>query len=295
MSEMSEPIALNAIERTATDRLAAALRLAPFEPGWVWLAGAGPGDPGLITILGLHAIANADAILHDALIDRTLLKLARPNAEIIFAGKRGGRKSCKQSDISRTLVSLAQKGRRVLRLKGGDPFVFGRGAEEALALARACVPFRIVPGVTAGIGGLAYAGIPVTHRDTNHTVTFITGHGADGKLPNLDWRAIAQGSPTLVLYMARKYAGEIAASLIAAGRDADEPAAIISNASLADQNTRVSTLSRLQAVARESDAPAIIVIGENVRLRAGLDWLGAMSGKLLEHDPLQQRKLSDAI
>jgi uroporphyrin-III C-methyltransferase len=292
---MSEPIVLNAIERAATQRLAATLGLAPFEPGWVWLAGAGPGDPGLITVLGLHAIASADAILHDALIDKTLLRLARPNAEIIYAGKRAGKKSCKQSDISRTLVSLAQKGKRVLRLKGGDPFVFGRGAEEALTLARAGVPFRIVPGVTAGIGGLAYAGIPVTHRDTNHAVTFITGHGSDGKLPDLDWRAIALGSPTLVLYMARKYAGEIAAKLIAAGREASEPAAIISNASLANQDTRVTMLSQVGTLARENEMPAIIVIGENVRLRGGLDWLGAMSGKLLEHDPLQQRKLSDAI
>jgi uroporphyrin-III C-methyltransferase len=292
---MTEPVALNAVERAATQRLAATLGLAAFEPGWVWLAGAGPGDPGLITVLGLHAIANADAILHDALIDKALLKLARPSAQVIYAGKRGGRKSCKQSDISRTLVSLAQRGKRVLRLKGGDPFVFGRGAEEALALARAGVPFRIVPGVTAGIGGLAYAGIPVTHRDTNHSVTFITGHGADGKMPKLDWPAIAQGSPTLVLYMARKYAGEIAAKLLAAGRAAAEPAAIISNASLKDQDTRVTTLSQVGTVACESETPAIIVIGENVKLRAGLDWLGAMSGKLLEHDPLQQRKLSDAI
>jgi uroporphyrin-III C-methyltransferase len=292
---MVDPTALNAAERAAAQRLAGALGLAPFEPGWVWLAGAGPGDPGLITVLGLHAIANADAILHDALIDKTLLKLARPNAEVIYAGKRAGKKSCKQSDISRTLVSLAQKGKRVLRLKGGDPFVFGRGAEEALTLARAGVPFRIVPGITAGIGGLAYAGIPVTHRDTNHTVTFITGHGADGTLPNLNWPAIAQGSPTLVLYMARKYAGEIAAKLIAAGRDADEPAAIVSNASLTGQETRVATLSQMETIAGESDAPAIIVIGENVKLRAGLDWLGAMSGKLLEHDPLQQRRLSDVV
>src|SRR6185312_15298707 len=165
----------------------------------------------------IHALQNADVVLHDALIDTTLLKLARPGVEVIYAGKRAGKRSCKQSDISRTLVSLAQKKKRVLRLKGGDPFVFGRGAEEALTLARAGVPFRIVPGVTAGIGGLAYAGIPVTHRDTNSAVTFVTGHGADGQLPSLDWDAVAKGSPTLVLYMARKYAGEIAAKLIAAG------------------------------------------------------------------------------
>jgi uroporphyrin-III C-methyltransferase len=224
-----------------------------------------------------------------------LLKLARPNAELVYAGKRGGKKSCKQSDISRTLVSLAQNKKRVLRLKGGDPFVFGRGAEEALTLTRAGVPFRIVPGVTAGIGGIAYAGIPVTHRDTNSAVTFITGHGADGTLPDLDWQAVAKGSPTLVLYMARKYAGEIAARLIAAGRAADEPAAVISDASLASQTTRVTTLAQLGSSAQENDAAAIIVIGENVRLREGLDWLGAMGGKLLNPDPLNGTRLRDAI
>src|ERR1700760_2879474 len=207
-----------------------ALGLPKFEGGSVWLAGAGPGDPGLITALGIHALQNADVVLHDALINEALLKLARPGAEIIYAGKRGGKKSCKQSDISRTLVSLARKGKRVLRLKGGDPFVFGRGAEEALALVRAGVPFRIVPGVTAGIGGLAYAGIPVTHRDTNHAVTFITGHGSDGKLPHLDWGRVAKSAPTLVFYMGRKFAGEIAEVLIAGGRARNEPAAIVANA-----------------------------------------------------------------
>ena len=285
---------LNAAERAAVERLATALALPAFDKGWVWLAGAGPGDPGLITALGLHAIANADVILYDALVNEKLLALARPGAETIYAGKRAGKASCKQSDISRTLVSLARKGKRVLRLKGGDPLVFGRGAEEALALARARVPFRIVPGITAGIGGLAYAGIPVTHRDTNHAVTFVTGHGADGKLPKLDWAAIARGSPTIVLYMARRYAGEIAAKLIDAGRSADEPAAVVSDATFAGQNVRVTTLVGLGQAASESTAPAILVIGENVRLRAGMDWLSALAGKTLETEPPGRNKLSDA-
>jgi uroporphyrin-III C-methyltransferase len=271
-----------AAERTAIQKLAATLELPDFQPGWVWLAGAGPGDPGLVTVLGLHAIAQADAILYDALLDEALLKLARPGAELVFAGKRAGKRSCKQSDISRTLVSLARKGKRVLRLKGGDPLVFGRGAEEALALASAGVPFRIVPGVTAGIGGLAYAGIPVTHRDTNHVVTFLTGHGADGKLPELDWASIAHGSPTLVLYMARKFAGEIAEKLIAAGRNPCEPAAVVSDASCKAQTVRITTLAGLGAAAAESAAPAILIIGENVNLRDGMDWLGAMAGKALK-------------
>jgi uroporphyrin-III C-methyltransferase len=272
-----------------------ALRLPVFEKGWVWLAGAGPGDPGLITALGLHAIEHADVILYDALVNPALLKLARPRAELVFAGKRAGVKSCKQSDISRTLVALAKKGKRVLRLKGGDPFVFGRGGEEALALTRGGVPFRIVPGVTAGIGGLAYAGIPVTHRDTNSAVTFITGHGADGKLPKLDWAAIAKGSPTLVLFMARKHAGDIAAKLMAAGRTPGEPAAIVSDATFDRQHVIITTLATLGEAAAASTAPAIIVIGENVKLREGLDWLGALAGRVLEPYPLGRDKLSDAV
>jgi uroporphyrin-III C-methyltransferase len=284
---------INAAERAAIQRLAKALALPSFDKGWVWLAGAGPGDPGMITALGLHAIANAEIILYDALVNEALLRLARPGAEIIYAGKRAGKVSRKQSDISRTLVSLARKGKRVLRLKGGDPFVFGRGAEEALTLSRAGVPFRVVPGITAGIGGLAYAGIPVTHRDTNHVVTFLTGHGADGKLPKLDWAAIARGSPTIVLYMARKHAGEIAAKLIAAGRDADEPAAVVSNASFADQNVRATTLAELGSAAAESAAPAILIVGENVRLRDSLDWLGALAGKKLAPELLEKTLLNN--
>jgi len=246
------------------------LELPAFEKGSVWLAGAGPGDPGLITVLGLHALKRADVVLYDALVNEALLKLVRPGAELVYAGKRAGVKSCRQSDISRTLVSLARKGKRVLRLKGGDPFVFGRGAEEALTLAEAGIPFRIVPGVTAGIGGLACANIPVTHRDTNHAVTFVTGHGADGKLPDLDWSAIARGAPTLVFYMAKGFAGEIAAKLIDAGRHADEPAAVVSNASLPSQEVRVTTLSKLGEAAAETATPAMLVIGENVNLRGAL-------------------------
>ena len=251
--------------------IATALKLPPLEKGWVWLVGAGPGDPGLITALGLQALAQADFILYDALVDETLLTLS--TAEKIYAGKRAGVRSCKQDEISDLLIKLAREGRRVLRLKGGDPFVFGRGGEEAQALARAGVPFRIVPGVTAGIGGLAYAGIPVTHRDTNHAVTFITGHGIDGKLTKMDWAAVSRGAPTLVLYMARKFAGEISAALIAAGRSADEPAAIVANAARADQQVIVTTLGGLGAAAENAPSLAIMVIGENVRLADELNWL----------------------
>ena len=276
-------------------QLADALNLPAFEKGWVWLTGAGPGDPGLITALGIHAIQNADVVLYDALVNDTLLQLARPGAELMFAGKRAGVKSCKQSDISRTLVSFAKKGKRVLRLKGGDPFVFGRGAEEALALTRGGVPFRIVPGVTSGIGGLAYAGIPVTHRDTNHAVTFLAGHGADGHLPRIDWNSLAKASPTIVMFMARKFAGDIAAKLMAAGRTAAEPAAIVSDATIEKQTVVVTTLDKLGEAAAASSAPAIIVIGENVKLREGLDWIGAMAGRVLEPHPLGRDDLSEVI
>src|SRR5205085_7968998 len=185
-----------------------ALDFPEFAPGSVWLVGAGPGDPGLLTALALHALDQADSVVYDALVDRRILELARPGAVREYAGKRGGRPSPSQPDISARLIRLAQAGHRVLRLKGGDPCVFGRGGEEALALAEAGIPFRIVPGITAGIGGLAYAGIPVTHRDINSAVTFVTGHGSGGAVPNaVDWPAIARGSPVIVLYMGLRHLG----------------------------------------------------------------------------------------
>ena len=180
-----------------------------LQPGWVWLAGAGPGDPGLLTLLAAQALGEADAVVYDALVDERILALARPGAALEFAGKRGGKPSAKQRDISARLIELARAGKRVLRLKGGDPFVFGRGAEEALALVDAGVPFRVVPGITAGVGGLAYAGIPATWRETNSVVSFITGHNSDGVVPDgLDWPAIAGVAPlkgigfTVAIFMA---------------------------------------------------------------------------------------------
>src|SRR5579864_4482803 len=211
------------------------LDLPDFAPGSVWLVGAGPGDPGLLSLLGLHALRQADAVVYDALVDPRILRLARPGAELDYAGKRGGKPSPQHPDITLRLIRLARAGKRVLRLKGGDPLVFGRGGEEALGLAAARIPFRIVPGITAGIGGLAYAGIPTTHRDTNHAVTFITGHASDGEVPDgLDWEALAR-IPVLVLYMALKHLEAIAGRLIAAGRPGDEPVAIVSHAATPEQ------------------------------------------------------------
>src|SRR5215470_6639453 len=169
------------------------LDLPELTRGSVWLVGAGPGDPGLLSLLALHALRQADAVVYDALVDRRILALARADAELDYAGKRGGRPSPQQPDITLRLIKLARKGKRVLRLKGGDPLVFGRGGEEALALAAAGIPFRIVPGITAGIGGLAYAGIPTTHRDTNSAVAFLTGHNSEGGPPGgIDWAAVAR-------------------------------------------------------------------------------------------------------
>lgn len=255
----------------------ARLGLPDFTPGSVWLVGAGPGDPGLLSALALHALDRADVVVYDALVDPRILALAPAGAQLDYAGKRGGRPSPSQPDISARLIRLAREGRRVLRLKGGDPCVFGRGGEEALALAEAAIPFRIVPGITAGIGGLAYAGIPVTHRDINSAVTFVTGHSSGGAVPNgIDWEAIARGSPVIVLYMGLRQLGAIAARLIAAGRRADEPVAIVSKATTPAQRVLVTSLAEAAAAAAQAgiEGPTIIAIGEVVRLRAALDWIG---------------------
>jgi uroporphyrin-III C-methyltransferase len=255
----------------------ARLELPDFMPGSVWLVGAGPGDPGLLSALALHALDHADIVVYDALVDRRILALARPGAALDYAGKRGGRPSPSQPDISARLIDLARSGQRVLRLKGGDPCVFGRGGEEALALAEAGISFRIVPGITAGIGGLAYAGIPVTHRDVNSAVTFVTGHSSDGTVPDgVDWQAIARGSSVIVIYMGLRHLDAIAARLLAAGRAPDEPVAIVSKATTPDQRVLVSTLAEAAAAATASgiEGPTIIAIGEVVRMRAALDWVG---------------------
>ena len=266
--------------------------LPSFEPGWVWLAGAGPGDPGLVTLHALHGLRHADAVVYDALVSEAILKLAGPDAALEFAGKRGGKPSPTQADICHRLIQLARLGKRVLRLKGGDPMVFGRGGEEALSLVAAGVPFRVIPGISAGIGGLAYAGIPITHRDTNSVVTFLTGHNAAGAVPDqVDWPAIARGSSVLVIYMALKHLGSIAERLLAAGRARGEPVALVSHATLPSQRVVETTLAACAADAAVHglEPPALVVVGEVVRLRAGLDWLGALAGRRLVADPLGVR------
>src|SRR5436190_18901084 len=211
--------------------------------GVVYLVGAGPGDPGLMTRRALELIAAADAILYDRLIPPGALDGARPEAELRYVGKQPGRPALPQDEINALLVELARDGGKVVRLKGGDPFVFGRGGEEAEALARAGMPFEVVPGVTAGVAASAYAGIPVTHRDAASAVAFVTGHEDPAKADGaLDWEALARFPGTLVLYMGVSGLGRLAERLVAAGRDPAEPAAVVERGTLPDQRTVTAPL-----------------------------------------------------
>jgi uroporphyrinogen III methyltransferase / synthase len=242
----------------------------------VYLVGAGPGDPGLMTRRSLELIASADAILYDRLIPPGALDGARADADLRYVGKQPGGHSMEQDAINALLVELGRAREVVVRLKGGDPFVFGRGGEEALALAEAGVPFEIVPGVTAGVAAPAYAGIPVTHREEALAVAFVTGH-EDPEKPEsaLDWSALAAFPGTLVLYMGVKNLPRIAERLIAGGRAPDEPAAVVERGTLADQRTVSGTLSDIAARVAEVRlrAPAITLVGPVARLRDELAWL----------------------
>ena len=263
----------------------------------VYLVGAGPGDYKLISVRGLELIQRAEVLVYDRLADERLLGHARKDAEFIYVGKASSNHAMRQEDINQLLVDKAKEGKVVVRLKGGDPFVFGRGGEEALTLIDHGVPFRIVPGITAGIGGLAYAGIPVTHREINHAVTFLTGHDSSGVVPDrIDWDAIGRGSPVIVMYMAMKHIATISANLIAAGRSADEPVAFVCDAATASQRVLETTLGRAEAdvLASGLEPPAIVVVGEVVRLRPSLDWLGALSGRRLLPDPFASGTKKDS-
>ena len=253
----------------------------PLQPGSVWLVGAGPGGPGLVSLLAYHALAQADVIVHDALVSPDLLAMAPAHIERIFAGKRGGKPSPKQADISLQLIALAKEGKRVLRLKGGDPYMFGRGGEEAGALAAAGIAFRIVPGISSGIGGLAYAGIPVTHRDTNQAVIFLTGHDETGAVPHgVNWPAVAEAAPVIVMFMAVKHLGSIAEKLLAAGRAGDESLAIVSHAATPHQTVIQTTLAQAGSLV-DVPTPAIVVLGPVSQYRASLDWyVGEMRGHI---------------
>lgn len=233
-----------------------------FEAGSVWLVGAGPGDPGLLTLHALHALTEADVILHDALVSEEILSLA-PQARLEAAGKRAGGQRTPQLRISQRLIALARLGQRVVRLKGGDPLIFGRGGEEAQALAAAGIPFRIVPGISAGIGATAAAGIPLTHRGMARTVTFATGHDAGADLSHVSL------SDVLVLYMGGHNLGTIAARLMAAGRDPADGVALLRDATRPEQTVIITTLTEA-ADQPVSVSPVLIVVGPVVAIRAQL-------------------------
>jgi uroporphyrinogen III methyltransferase / synthase len=244
--------------------------------GRVYLVGAGPGDPGLLTTRALELIASADVILHDRLIPAGALDGARADAQLLFVGKQGGGESVPQEQTEELMVAHAQAGRTVVRLKGGDPFVFGRGGEEALTLHAAGIPFEVVPGVTAGVAACAYAGIPVTQRGVASAVAFVTGHEDPDKDESaLDWQALAAFPGTLVLYMGVRRLPEIATSLIAAGRPGSEPAAVVENGTLPGQRTVSATLATIAEALSSSDIrpPSITVVGPVAALAAQLSWL----------------------
>ncbi len=243
--------------------------------GRVFLVGAGPGDPGLLTARALELIAQADAILYDRLIPAGALDGARPDALLVYVGKEGGGPSMAQDEIEQRLVEHARAGRSVVRLKGGDPFVFGRGGEEALVLREAGIPFEVVPGVSAGVAASAYAGIPVTHRDRASAVAFVTGHEDPDKPESaIDWPALASFPGTLVFYMGVRQLPHIAERLIASGRPGDEPAAVIERGTLPGQRTVLATLETIAARA-EAEAirpPSITLVGPVAALREQLHW-----------------------
>lgn len=250
-----------------------------FMPGEVWLTGAGPGDPRLLTLLAVHALGQADDVVHDALVDTRILKLVRADAVVVPAGKRGGKPSPHQADINDFLIERARGGRRVLRLKGGDPFVFGRGGEEALALTRAGVRFRIVPGITSGLAGAALAGIPATTRTTNHAVILATGHRAVDEACGSEWETLARSGQPIILYMATSHFGEIARAFQRGGLPPDTPATIIESATTDRERILETQLGVAADEAREQGfgAPSIIVVGAIAGLRREL--LGAMVGR----------------
>lgn len=252
----------------SADAIAALLARGPvMAPGDVWLAGAGPGDPGLLTLEVLGALAQADVIIHDALIEPEVLALARPGADLVFVGKRGGRPSARQAEITSMLVAEARAGRRVLRLKGGDPFVFGRGGEEAVALAEAHIPFRVLPGLTSGLAAMTAASIPATMRETNQAIILATGHAADtSQAP--DWAALARTGQPILLYMATRTLPAIVAALLEGGLPPATPAAVVVGATTPDQSVIVTRLDALAEM--DIPSPAIIGIGAIVAVRERL-------------------------
>ena len=238
--------------------------------GKVYLLGAGPGDPGLMTIKGKTLLEHADVVVYDALVSPPILNMVGSQAELINAGKRRGRHSRLQGETTQLLIEKAQTHAVVVRLKGGDPFVFGRGGEEMEDLVEAGVPVEVIPGITSGIAAPAYAGIPVTHRNYSSSVTFVTGHEAAGKYrPQVNWQAIAQGSETIVIYMGVHNLSNIITQVVAAGLDQETPIALIRWGTRPDQQELIGTLATIVEQVEETqfEAPAVAVIGKVVDFR----------------------------
>ena len=256
------------IERWAEER--------PTPRGVVYLVGAGPGDPDLVTFRAFRLMQKADVVLYDRLADPRIMALVRREAERIYVGKRPDNHELPQEEISALMVRLAQEGKRVLRLKGGDPFLFGRGGEEIETLAEHAIPFQVCPGVTAAVGASAYAGIPLTHRDHAQACVFVTGHGKDGKIA-LDWASLIQPRQTVAVYMGLRNLEPLTEAFIAEGASPDLPAAIVDNATRPNQRVVVATLATLAAAARgaEIKGPSIVIIGTVVTLRKKLEWYAA--------------------
>jgi uroporphyrin-III C-methyltransferase/precorrin-2 dehydrogenase/sirohydrochlorin ferrochelatase len=254
-------------------QLLAATSAAPRAAGDVTLVGAGPGDPELLTLKALRALQDADVILHDRLVPPGVLDLARRDAARICVGKAAGSIGSAQEDINALLIELASQGKRVVRLKGGDPFVFGRGGEELQALAKARINFSVVPGITAALGVAAYAGIPLTHRDFAHSVTFVTGH-AQGQGPEPDWRALAMPGATAVFYMGLARLDHIVEKLLQHGALGERPAGIIAQGTTANQRVITATLATIRGLASEAhlESPALLVVGDVVALHSTLAW-----------------------
>ncbi|KQW72113.1 uroporphyrin-III methyltransferase [Phenylobacterium sp. Root77] len=234
--------------------------------GAVWLVGAGPGDPELLTIKALKALQAAEVVVHDGLVTDEILDMAPASAQRISVAKRKSRHSYAQDEINRMLVAFAQEGLRVVRLKGGDPFIFGRGGEELEACREAGVECHVVPGVTAALAAGANAGAPLTHRGSAQAVTFVTGHAASGSEPDLDWESLAKPNQTVVIYMGVSTAAGIAARLIGAGRQGSTPVLVVENASRPDENRIVTTLAGLPAAAEQVAGPALLIVGEAMAL-----------------------------
>jgi uroporphyrin-III C-methyltransferase / precorrin-2 dehydrogenase / sirohydrochlorin ferrochelatase len=256
-------------------QLLATAASAPRAVGEVALVGAGPGDPELLTLKALRALQDADVILHDRLVSAAVLDLARRDAERICVGKSPGHIGSTQEQINTLLVELARQGKRVVRLKGGDPFVFGRGGEELQALAAAQIDFSVVPGITAAIGAAAYAGIPLTHRDYAHSVSFVTGHAHDGPQP--DWRPLGAPGMTAVFYMGLARLETIVAKLLEHGAAPSRPAGLIAQGTTANQRVITATLGTIVKVSAEAavGSPALLIVGEVVALHSALAWFNA--------------------